>query len=100
MRPDEGTRLKAYVVPMPQVSDIAMFLAQLRSWIDTQLRVAERPKAIRVGSQLPVTASGKPVRLEHRGRTGRTGRSPALTAARPRPLRADIVMVMKSRHAC
>lgn len=59
MRPEEGTRLKAYVVPGPDVSDRTLFLAQLRTWIAAQLTVAERPKAIRVGNRLPMTASGK-----------------------------------------
>jgi long-chain acyl-CoA synthetase len=59
MRPDEGSRLKAYVVPKPQVSDPDAFVAGLRSWIDTQLTVPERPKAIRLGARLPVSATGK-----------------------------------------
>ncbi len=59
MRPDEGTRLKAYVVPRPEVVAGPAFIAELRRWIDTQLTAAERPKAIRVGERLPVTVSGK-----------------------------------------
>ena len=59
MRPDEGSRLKAYVVARPQALNGPAFSAELRRWIDTQLTTAERPKAIRVGERLPVTASGK-----------------------------------------
>ena len=59
MRADEGTRLKAFVVPADGVGDTDAFLTQLRAWIDAQLTVAERPKALRVGSRLPVTRSGK-----------------------------------------
>lgn len=59
MRPEEGTRLKAYVVPTSDVVDPSVFLAGLRSWIDQQLPVPERPKAIQCGDRLPVSASGK-----------------------------------------
>ena len=59
MRHDEGSRLKAYIVARPEVADRTEFVADLRRWIDTQLTAAERPKAIRVGERLPVTASGK-----------------------------------------
>ena len=60
MRPDEGTRLKAYVVPAAAVADTALFVADLHRWIDAHLTVPERPKSIRVGLHLPITVSGKP----------------------------------------
>lgn len=60
MRPEEGTRLKAFVVPRPGAASGEPLLAQLRGWIDVELPTAERPKAIRLGPALPVTASGKP----------------------------------------
>lgn len=60
MRPDEGNRLKAYVVVKPEVLDTGLFLAELRDWIDRELPTPERPKALRVGARLPVSASGKP----------------------------------------
>ena len=57
MRPEEGTRLKAFVVPNedagPELRDA------LRVWIDAQLAVAERPKAICFGKALPVSSTGK-----------------------------------------
>lgn len=59
MRPDEGTRLKAFVVPKTGVADSALFIADLTRWIDSQLTVPERPRAIRLGDRLPATASGK-----------------------------------------
>ncbi len=59
MRPDEGSRLKAFVVPRTEVADATVFLADLTRWIDSQLAVPERPKAIRLGARLPVSASGK-----------------------------------------
>lgn len=59
MQPHEGSRLKAFVVPVAGVGDGAEFVLQLRRWIDKELKVAERPKAIRLGAQLPVTDSGK-----------------------------------------
>lgn len=59
MRPDEGSRLKAFVVPSPEVSDTAAFLADLGRWIDAELAVHERPRGVRVGSSLPTAESGK-----------------------------------------
>ena len=59
MRRDEGSRLKAYVVPSPEVSDTAAFLADLERWIDNELAVHERPRGVRVGPRLPVGESGK-----------------------------------------
>lgn len=60
MRPDEGNRLKAYVVPSADVTDRSAFLADLGQWIDSQLPATERPKVIRVGGRLPLSDSGKP----------------------------------------
>jgi len=59
MRPDEGDRLKAYVVPSAQVTDTRAFLADLERWIDRELSVHERPKALRLGPRLPAGESGK-----------------------------------------
>ena len=60
MRPDEGTRLKAFVVPRAEATaGTSALLAELVEWIDRHLTAPERPKAIRSGSSLPVTASGK-----------------------------------------
>ena len=59
MRPDEGSRLKAYLVPRGVIADTDAFLAELRRWIDSALPAHERPKALRLGTQLPVGQSGK-----------------------------------------
>lgn len=59
MRPEEGTRLKAFVVPRAG-ADTGGLEAQLREWIDRELTVPERPKAIRIGTRLPTGPSGKP----------------------------------------
>jgi long-chain acyl-CoA synthetase len=58
MRPDEGERLKAFVVPQPGI-DPADLLAALWPYIDERLAPAERPKSIVFGAQLPASALGK-----------------------------------------
>jgi 4-coumarate--CoA ligase (photoactive yellow protein activation family) len=58
MRPDEGVRLKTFVVPRPGAG--AGFAHELRAWIDARLAPMERPKAITLGQQLPRGALGKP----------------------------------------
>jgi long-chain acyl-CoA synthetase len=57
MRPDEGVRLKTFVVPHPGAG--AGFAQELRAWIDARLAPMERPKAITLGPQLPRGALGK-----------------------------------------
>lgn len=56
MRPDEGTRLKAFVVPRAGCGDL---LADLQDWVARELPAPERPKAFRVGPRLPTGPSGK-----------------------------------------
>ena len=58
MRPDEGLRLKAFIVPRPSAT-LPDLPASLRTWIDQNLAPPERPKAIRVGASLPLTSTGK-----------------------------------------
>jgi long-chain acyl-CoA synthetase len=59
MRPQEGTRLKAFIVPKdPRLAD-ASLLSELTAWIDGELTAPERPKALRLGPQLPVSTVGK-----------------------------------------
>ncbi len=58
MRPDEGVRLKAFVVPRPGAGD--HFTHALRAWIDARLAPMERPKAITLGPRLPLGVLGKP----------------------------------------
>lgn len=61
MRPEEGARLKAFVVPRPGWTAAGTDAqAALRAWIDQELAPAERPRAIRFGAYLPATPAGKP----------------------------------------
>jgi long-chain acyl-CoA synthetase len=61
MRPDEGVRLKAFVVPRDGAGAGAgaAFTQDLRAWMDVRLAPMERPKAITLGQQLPRGALGK-----------------------------------------
>lgn len=58
MRPEEGARLKAFVVPKPgwERNDI---LRELRALAERELTTTERPKAWRLGERLPTTPAGK-----------------------------------------
>jgi 4-coumarate--CoA ligase (photoactive yellow protein activation family) len=58
MRPDEGDRLKAFIVPRAGAGD--GFTQELRAWIDTKLAAPERPKAITLGQRIPHGMLGKP----------------------------------------
>ncbi len=59
MRPDEGTRLKAYLVPEPGVDPETLRLA-VESWAAQTLSAAERPTVLTVGPALPTSTLGKP----------------------------------------
>ncbi len=66
MRPDEGVRLKAFIVPRAgadagtdTVADAGL-VRSLRAWIDAQLAAPERPKAITLGGSIPRGVLGKP----------------------------------------
>jgi 4-coumarate--CoA ligase (photoactive yellow protein activation family) len=59
MRPDEGRRLKAYVVARPD-ADVAALRAALPAWAAQRLASPERPVAWTFGPRLPRQASGKP----------------------------------------
>ncbi len=59
MRPDEGERLKAFVLPQPD-EDRAALLADLWRYLEARLTPLERPKSIVFGSRLPVGQLGKP----------------------------------------
>jgi acyl-coenzyme A synthetase/AMP-(fatty) acid ligase len=59
MRPGEGTRLKAFVVPKVTTADGEELGADLRAWMEQELTAPERPKAIRLGPALPVGSAGK-----------------------------------------
>jgi 4-coumarate--CoA ligase (photoactive yellow protein activation family) len=58
MRSDEGTRLKAYIVPEPEI-DLTTLRSDLQVWIEAELTVAERPMAITFGASLPVGMMSK-----------------------------------------
>jgi 4-coumarate--CoA ligase (photoactive yellow protein activation family) len=62
MRPDEGRRLKAFVVPAEAVGEAGLeaLRAELLSWCAERLATPERPAAISFGVRLPRQASGKP----------------------------------------
>ncbi len=57
MRPDEGKRLKAFIVPN-QKEDIAC-LADIRRYLTKHLSSHELPRAFTFGEQLPVNVLGK-----------------------------------------
>lgn len=64
MRPDEGRRLKAFVVPRAGVpigdgAQAAALRAELGAWIAGRLSTPERPAAYSFGPALPRQASGK-----------------------------------------
>lgn len=61
MRPDEGRRLKAFVVPREGASlDADALRAELAAWMAERLPAPERPMAYSFGPALPRQASGKP----------------------------------------
>jgi long-chain acyl-CoA synthetase len=65
MRPDEGTRLKAFVVPreagLAEAEGAAPALArELDAFVAARLAAPERPAAWTFGARLPRQASGKP----------------------------------------
>lgn len=60
MRPDEGQRLKAFVVPRADGGkDAAALRAELTAWIGERLSTPERPAAWSFGAALPRQANGK-----------------------------------------
>ncbi len=60
MRPDEGRRLKAFVVPREGASsDADRLRTELTAWIAERLPAPERPSAYSFGAALPRQASGK-----------------------------------------
>lgn len=59
MRPDEGQRLKAYIVPRdPQCAGAAL-AAELAQWVHARLSTPEIPRSFTVGAELPRDAAGK-----------------------------------------
>ncbi|MEN3275640.1 MAG: hypothetical protein V7631_1430 [Massilia sp.] len=60
MRPDEGARLKAFVVPAAGAGDAATLRAALSGWVGERLSVPECPAAWSFGPALPRQPGGKP----------------------------------------
>lgn len=59
MAPEEGDRLKAFIVPAdPQASEKEL-RRDLQAWCQDNLKTVERPQAFNFGSQLPTNALGK-----------------------------------------
>ena len=58
MRPEEGSRLKAFVVPSTG-ADPEVLRSELWRWTESRLTAPERPKAFAMGYQLPCNAMGK-----------------------------------------
>ncbi len=59
MAPQEGTRLKAFVVPGEGLADPARARRELRAWLAERLSAPERPGALSFGPELPRDAQGK-----------------------------------------
>ncbi|CAO3434639.1 4-coumarate--CoA ligase [Azospirillum endophyticum] len=59
MRPEEGTRLKAFVVPARDAPPWEELRRRLTVWIEATLPVPQRPRALAAGPALPVNAMGK-----------------------------------------
>lgn len=59
MRPDEGNRLKAFVVPKPGVGHDNALYSALSDWTATHLAPVARPRALTFGYRIPRTTSGK-----------------------------------------
>jgi acyl-coenzyme A synthetase/AMP-(fatty) acid ligase len=59
MRPEEGHRLKAFIVPRPELPPGDDWQTELRRWIDGRLTPPERPRALRFGPALPQGTMGK-----------------------------------------
>lgn len=58
MTAEEGSRLKAYIVPVPG-ADPDELRERLWAWADARLRAPARPRAYRFGASLPRNAMGK-----------------------------------------
>lgn len=59
MRPEEGSRLKAFIVPRAPDADPLPLRARLEAWSQAELSAAEQPKSYSFGAALPQGAMGK-----------------------------------------
>lgn len=60
MRPDEGARLKVFVVPVDESLPAAALRAELARWCRKHLKSVEQPRSFTFGSHLPTQSMGKP----------------------------------------
>lgn len=60
MRPEEGTRLKAFIVPARDAPPREELCRRLTDWIEATLPAPQRPRAFAFGPALPVNGMGKP----------------------------------------
>ncbi len=60
MRPDEGVRLKAFVVPAGTINDPEALQVELRRFASVTLSPAQRPGVYSFGRTVPRNAMGKP----------------------------------------
>jgi 4-coumarate--CoA ligase (photoactive yellow protein activation family) len=60
MRPHEGERLKAFIVPRDPHAAPENLRAELEDWIAHRLTAPRRPRAFSFGPALPANARGKP----------------------------------------
>ncbi|WP_338035817.1 AMP-binding protein [Halochromatium roseum] len=56
---EQGDRLKAFVVPVADCIEPGQLAHSLDAWLASLVTALERPRAIRIGSQLPRSATGK-----------------------------------------
>lgn len=59
MRADEGSRLKAFIVPVKGHTDFGQLRRQLVAWVSERLDSPARPTVFSFGSQLPRQINGK-----------------------------------------
>jgi long-chain acyl-CoA synthetase len=57
MRPDEGMRLKAFIVPDSELSH-DILRRELELWIETHLTAMERPRSLSIGPAMPAGSLG------------------------------------------
>ncbi|HEX8884896.1 MAG TPA: hypothetical protein VF797_10435, partial [Noviherbaspirillum sp.] len=59
MRPDEGNRLKAFIVPRDPGADLSGLAHELAGWTRQRLGTAEQPRNFSFGHSLPIDQKGK-----------------------------------------
>lgn len=59
MSPDEGERLKAFIVPAKGFDQIDALQSTLQNWCSRNLDAAERPRAFTFGAAVPCNVMGK-----------------------------------------